>query len=438
MTAADFDAIRALNDCGPARQKKGGAWYCKPYEYEQTCKAGAAFPVDAPPSAGAGAMLSRAIAPWNGTVTGVSTNDGIVCVDYALRPTDRSFIRCQLLLPAKEKWSGRFWGQGNGGSAGGAAIAMPAFARVGDAVAHTDLGTSDDRAYGCPEVREDFAHRATHLMTLSAKALIKAHYGRPPRFSYFYGASTGGNQGLMEAQRHPDDYDGILAIVPAFARVPYHVKYVWNARQIFRPDGTRVLTDAQILAVERAVIDWFAGRDEPYAAGRFLTDGRWNQADEDGILDLAASRDPSIGDPDLRARFHRIWTGAVLNGRRAAYGMPFGARLSVWLGKGYADTESWLWNWIAMADMWSALVDWREKGIAPDVMQGVYDWSEAGFPDRTYGGPARGPKGYPIAPWPDKMAGSDTAGWRRIPGGLRGGVPEVDPPYGDFERENMP
>lgn len=43
-----------------------------------------------------------------------------------------------------------------------------------------------------------------------------------------------------------------------------------------------------------------------------------------------------------------------------------------------------------------------------------------------------------IAPWPDKMAGSDTAGWRRIPGGLRGGVPEVDPPYGSFERENMP
>ena len=62
----------------------------------------------------AGEMSSRVIAPWNGEVTSVSTNDGVVCVDYALRPTERSFIRCQLLLPAKEKWSGRFWGQGNG------------------------------------------------------------------------------------------------------------------------------------------------------------------------------------------------------------------------------------------------------------------------------------------------------------------------------------
>lgn len=442
-------------------------------------------------------------------------------IDYALRPSSDSLIRCQVILPPPERWTGRLWGQGNGGGGGGAPSAMPAFARVGDAVVHTDLGTSDNRAFGKPEVWEDFAHRATHLMTRSAKALAETFYGRPPVRAYFYGASTGGNQGLMEAQRYPDDYDAVLAIVPALARVSYHVKYVWNMRQISRPDGARAISDAQIAVVERAVLDWFAGKDEPYAAGRFLTDGRWTQADEDGILALAASRDASLGDPDLRARFHRIWTGAVVNGCRASYGLPFGARLSVWIGKDYADSESWLWNWLDgrnrpllsitddelerwasgpgavfnamdpdlsrfaarggkllmtagleddiceptahiayaeaaahaaggveklsdffrlylnpgrahgsghhqgicdLADMWSALVDWREKGIAPDILQGVYDWSEAGFPDRVYGGPSKDPRGYPVAPWPDKMAGSAETGWRRVPFG-RGGVP---------------
>ena len=470
--------------------------------------------------------LAKALSPFHGAETARAEIPEGLRIDYELRPTPVSLVRCQIILPQPERWTGRLWGQGNGGGAGDAPAAMPAFARAGDAVAHTDLGTSGDRACGNPEVWEDFAHRATHLMALTSKAIAEAYYGHPPVRAYFYGASTGGNQGLMEAQRHPDDYDGVLAIVPAIARVPYHVKYVWNARQLFLPDGTRAITDAQLLAVERAVLDWFADKDEPYATGRFLTDGRWSQAAEDGILDLAASRDPSIGDPGIRARLHRIWTGAVVNGRRASYGLPFGARLSVWIGKGYADTESWLWNWLDgrhrpllsitddelerwasgpaaqfnalnpdlsrfaarggkllvtagleddiceptahlayaeaaakaaggigslldffrlylvpgrahgsghhqgvcdMADMWRALVDWREKGIAPGIMQGVYDWSNDGFPDRVYGGPAKGPHGYPIAPWPDKMAGSESAGWLCIPGGLRGGVPDIDP-----------
>ena len=98
--------------------------------------------------------VPRVLAPWNGEVTGVSTNGGIVCMDYALRPTKRSFIRCQLLLPPQAKWTGRFWGQGNGGQAGGKPRAMTAFANVGDAVAHTDMGSSD--AYGNPGAWTDF------------------------------------------------------------------------------------------------------------------------------------------------------------------------------------------------------------------------------------------------------------------------------------------
>ena len=456
----------------------------------------------------ASSAVPRVLAPWNGEVTGVSTNGGIVCMDYALRPTKRSFIRCQLLLPPKAKWTGRFWGQGNGGQAGGKPRAMTAFANVGDAVAHTDMGSSD--AYGNPDAWTDFAHRATHLMTLSAKALVEAHYGRPPRISFFYGASTGGNQGLMEAERYPEDYDGVLAIVPAFARVPYHVKYVWNARQVFRPDGSRALSDPQIAAVEKAVMDWFADKDELHARGRYIARAFWTAADMDGVLALAASRDPSIGGEDVKARFRAVWDGPVINGRRAGLGLPPGARLSTWLSGTYTSKESWLWNWfsnrhrplLSIADdeleawakgpaeqfnatnpdlsrffarggvllmtggaeddicepapmiafaneviarnpvaartsfrfylnpgrahggvhrglcdlenMWSALVAWREKGEAPDVMQGVWDWSEKGFPDDVYGGKSKDARRLPVAPWPEKMSGSDETGWRRV------------------------
>ncbi len=454
--------------------------------------------------------FADAIAPWNGEVMGVHTNGGIVRVDYALRPTDKSYIRCQLLMPPKDKWSGRFWGQGNGGQAGGRPRAMPAFARAGDAVAHTDMGSSEDRAYGNPEAWTDFAHRATHLMTLSAKALIEANYGSAPRFSYFYGASTGGNQGLMEAERYPEDYDGVLSIVPAFARIPYHVKYVWNARQVFRPDGTRALTDSQIATVEQAALEWFAQKEEPHARGRYFTQTPWSAGDMDGVLALAAIRDPSIADEDVKARFRAIWDGPVINGRRAGLGLPPGARISRWLDGKYTSKESWLWNWLSnrhrpllsisddeleewaktsarqfnatnpglsrffarggvllmtcgaeddicepgpmiafaneviarnpyaaqrsfrfylnpgrahgnghrglcdLENMWSKLVSWREKGVAPDVMQGVWDWSQKGFPDDVYGGKSKDPRRLPVAPWPEKMSGSDEAGWRRV------------------------
>src|SRR5262249_50909796 len=72
-----------------------------------------------------------------------------------------------------------------------------------------------DFAVGHPEKVIDFSHRAVHEMTVKAKAITAAYYGRGPRFSYWSGCSTGGRQGLMEAQRYPEDFDGIVAGAPA-------------------------------------------------------------------------------------------------------------------------------------------------------------------------------------------------------------------------------
>src|SRR5262249_52620749 len=133
-----------------------------------------------------------------------------------LKPTSDSLINMELWLPT-ENWNGKFMGVGNGGFAGsiqGLTNEMPQALRLGYATAGTDTGHQEQGgawAIGHPEKMIDFGYRATHEMTLKAKQIVKAFYERSPQYSYFKGCSTGGRMALMEAQRYPDDYDGIIA-----------------------------------------------------------------------------------------------------------------------------------------------------------------------------------------------------------------------------------
>jgi feruloyl esterase len=137
-------------------------------------------------------------------------------VQVTLTPTPDSLIKMELWLPTQE-WNGKFMGVGNGGFAGsiqGRTNEMPPALRLGYATAGTDTGHQEpggDWAIGHPEKMVDFGYRATHEMTLKAKEIVKAFYDRSPKYSYFKGCSTGGRMALMEAQRYPDDYDGIIA-----------------------------------------------------------------------------------------------------------------------------------------------------------------------------------------------------------------------------------
>jgi feruloyl esterase len=135
-------------------------------------------------------------------------------VAATLKPTSDSDIRIEVWLPASG-WNGKFEAVGNGGWAG--TISYPAMAealRRGYATTSTDTGHTGANgtfALGHPEKFVDFAYRSEHEMTVQAKAIVAAFYGNPPRYSYWNGCSTGGRQGLSEAQRFPDDYDGIIA-----------------------------------------------------------------------------------------------------------------------------------------------------------------------------------------------------------------------------------
>ena len=138
------------------------------------------------------------------------------------RPTADSRIRFEVWLPA-QGWNGRLLGAGNGGFAGSIYYQqLEGYLKRGFAVAATDAGheaegTDATWAYGHPEKVKDFGWRAIHLTAERAKQVIDAYYGKPANRAYFDACSDGGREALMEAQRFPEDYDGILAGAPANA-----------------------------------------------------------------------------------------------------------------------------------------------------------------------------------------------------------------------------
>ncbi len=137
-----------------------------------------------------------------------------------IRPSSDSYIRFEVWMPASG-WNGKFLGVGNGGFAGSIGYgSMGGNLKRGYATAGTDTGHEGDAvdaswAYKHPEKVIDFGYRALHETTVNAKRLIEAFYGRPVSRSYFDSCSDGGREALMEAQRFPRDFDGILAGAPA-------------------------------------------------------------------------------------------------------------------------------------------------------------------------------------------------------------------------------
>jgi hypothetical protein len=144
-------------------------------------------------------------------------------IEVTSRPTSDSDIRIEIWIPEGRAWNGRYLQLGNGGFAGAiASRRLEASAAQGYAVAMTDDGHEDADgtdgrwAVGHPEKVTDFGWRALKETTDDAKALIRAYEGASPKYSYFQGCSDGGREALMEAQRFPRDFDGIIAGAPAY------------------------------------------------------------------------------------------------------------------------------------------------------------------------------------------------------------------------------
>jgi len=160
--------------------------------------------------------IMMAVAEPAGTLTGLSKEplEGLPAfcrVAATLMPTSDSDIRIEVWMPAAD-WNGKYEGTGNGGYAGAIGyVNLAVGLRRGYAVANTDMGAfpsvgeDSDALIGHPEKWTDWGSRSTHEMTVAAKKIVQAIYGKGARFSYYVGCSTGGQQGMVEAQRFPDD-----------------------------------------------------------------------------------------------------------------------------------------------------------------------------------------------------------------------------------------
>ena len=184
-----------------------------------------------------------------------------------LRPTRDSHIAFEVWLPL-ENWNGKFAGVGNGGWAGVISYsALGEQLRRGYATVSTNTGHVAEPgfdmakfAFGHPERLADFGWRSVHEMTEKGKAITAAHYGRPARYAFWIGCSTGGKQGLTEAQRFPSDYDGIVAVAPAnnWARL---MAGDFAPQGDVARDAANSFTAAQGRALQRAALKACDARD---------------------------------------------------------------------------------------------------------------------------------------------------------------------------------
>jgi feruloyl esterase len=177
-------------------------------------------------------------------------------VTATLKPSADSDIKIEVWLPVSG-WNGKLQSVGNGGWAG--VISYPALASAvaaGYASASTDtghVGGSGSFALGHPEKLTDYNYRSVHEMTDAAKAMISSFYGYIPRRAYWNGCSTGGRQGLMEAQRYPEDYDAIIAGAPANYMTHLHLGEVWMAQAVHQ-DETSYIPPAKYSLIHDAVL----------------------------------------------------------------------------------------------------------------------------------------------------------------------------------------
>ncbi len=232
-------------------------------------------------------------------------------------PVPDSEIEFEVWIPAV--WNGKFEGVGNGGYSGAISYsAMASALRKGYATASHNTGhAGDDLRFGQghPEKVRDYAYRAVHVMTSNAKLFIRAHMGRAADKSYFVGCSAGGHQAMSEAQRYPEDYDGIVAGAPANNRLRQTLGFIHSWRALHRDDGTPLVPAAKLPLITKAVIAACDARDG-------LKDGLIDDPRRCGPVDLS-----SILTADETTAIRQVWAGvkSPATGQAIFTGWPLGS-----------------------------------------------------------------------------------------------------------------
>jgi hypothetical protein len=189
-------------------------------------------------------------------------------------PSADSNIKIEVWLPLAG-WNGKFVGQGNGGFAGSiyyhqlAVAVRSGFASGATDAGHTGEATDSSWALGHPEKIIDFGNRAVHTMTATSMAVVQAFYAKNPQHTYFTSCSDGGREALMEAQRFPNDYEGVLAGAPAYNWTNLVTRAAELTRKLLLNDSS-YLPASKVPAINKAVLA-VCHSNEP---GAFLADPR--------------------------------------------------------------------------------------------------------------------------------------------------------------------
>jgi len=270
----------------------------------RTCESLAAFKSEGLLSIQARVVAATADTPSHCRVTGVITPE----------------VAFEVSLP--DRWNRRFYMTGNGGLAGQAidppmsAERTPALA-TGFVHARTNTGHDAMKEPGGtfvlsnPQKAIDYAYRAVHVTAETAKKIAAEYYARPVAFSYWNSCSNGGRQGLLEAQRYPGDFDGIVANAPWVDQTGFTIGAMWNHRAMIDapiPASKLPFVAERVKATCDAVDGLTDGLIDDPRACRF-----------DPVRDVPACQAGADADNCLTAAqaetFRKIYSGPTSNGK---------------------------------------------------------------------------------------------------------------------------
>ncbi len=260
-----------------------------------------------------------------------------------ISPVPESAIGFEVWLPL-EGWNGRYQQVGNGGYAGAIQYGnLSSALRGGFATANTDMGhdasgPTGSWALGQPQRIIDFGYRAVHQTALRAKEVVGAFYGRRPEYSYWKGCSEGGREGLMEAQRFPEDFDGILVGAPAQFFTHLQAGGVWN-QQALQADPAATIPASKAPAIQAAALAQCDLAGDQVQDG-IVGDARACAFDPSVLLCQGAETDQCLTAPQVRA-LTRVYQGAhnPRTGARLFTGYQPGAEADP-----SANWNAWFWS----------------------------------------------------------------------------------------------
>ena len=238
-------------------------------------------------------------------------------------------INFELLLPLE--WNGRFAMGGGGGFVGSIQNMAKYSLNLGFATAGTDTGhkgngITADWALNNMERQLNFGHAAIHKTAEVSKVLIFNYYCADPEYSYFLGCSRGGGQAMMEAQRYPEDFDGIVSMAPAFDWPAIAAEFIQNIKALY-PDPLNLneplLTKDNQKLLQEAVLEACDAVDG--LKDGIITDPRDCDFDPDD-LPICAGVDQVSGcfTKDQVRIIKKIYAGVTVDGRQVYPGFPLG------------------------------------------------------------------------------------------------------------------